>query len=161
MDFTVCRADGTAHPIFGGFLAISGIFALGLGLISGILHQRDLAAYTGRATGVVVAFHRLGIATAQHTPTYAPVVQFTTASGEPKRFTSNVATNPPRFSIGQRVSVAYDPANPSHATIDSFFDNWMFPLILAGGGLPFFLIGLMMARARPAAGSALAARQAA
>ena len=161
MPFTVYTADGRTHPIAAGFIAVFGLLFVGAGLAIGLLHWRDLTTYTGRATGVVIDFHTRISTGKSHGPSYAPVVRFTTANGEPEQFTSSLATNPPRFQIGQPVPVAYDPANPNHATIDSFLDNWIAPLMFGGPGLIVFLMGLTLARARPQAATSLHSRQAA
>lgn len=86
--------------------------------------------------------------------TYHPRVRFVTVSGESVEFTGSVGSDPPGFDIGERVTVLYDPANPSGARIDAFFQLWFAPLaigILAtlftagGGGLT---VGLLRASNR-------------
>jgi hypothetical protein len=118
-----------------------------------IVHQYQLASYSGRTTGVVVDFQvRRGPSSRASNPSLAPVVAFTTANGEPVQFTSTLASTPPRFSIGQQVAIAYDPVNPSQATIDGFWDAWFFSLVTAGAGLFFFLLGLAIRKPRPGQG---------
>jgi hypothetical protein len=70
---------------------------------------------------------------------YAPVFQFQTASGESITVTSDVATSPAGFSVGQSVRIRYDPSNPSDAKIHSFLQTWGTCAIPAAVGI-FFLV---------------------
>ena len=60
---------------------------------------------------------------------YSPVVEFT-AGGQTHSFESGNASDPPAYDVGEEVSVLYDPANPETAQIDSFFERWLFPIII-------------------------------
>ena len=50
------------------------------------------------------------------------------------------------YQVGEQVNVRYDPLNPNTAQIDSFFERWIFPIIiiptmiLAAAILNFFMI---------------------
>jgi len=44
--------------------------------------------------------------------------------------------------VGEEVTVAYDPAHPGRAAIDSFAESWIVPLVVAGLGLIALLLGL-------------------
>jgi hypothetical protein len=128
-------------PNPGWFVALFGLLFAAFGAPSIILQQADASALTGRATGTVVD----QLATSGG---WRPVVRFVTASGQPVRFGSNVASRPARFRVGDQVRVAYDPANPSHAAIDSFVDSLAIPLMFSGIGLIIFLFGLLIASGR-------------
>ena len=60
---------------------------------------------------------------------YSPVVEFQ-AGGELYSFDGGNASDPPDYSVGQQVEVRYDSANPNTAQIDSFYERWLFPLII-------------------------------
>mgnify|MGYP006188413307 CR=1 FL=1 len=75
-------------------------------------------------------------------PTYAPVVQFTTSSGQAIEFTSSVSSNPPSYSPGESVEVLYLPNQPHNAKMSSFFSLWGGATIVGSMGGIFFLIGV-------------------
>jgi hypothetical protein len=62
-------------------------------------------------------------------PTYSPSFRFTTPDGEVWKVTSFTGTNPAVFSVGDRVTVLYDPANPAKARIDSVTQLWTGPVV--------------------------------
>lgn len=74
--------------------------------------------------------------------TYAPIVHFTTEDGRKIEFVSSCSSNPPAYSIGQKVSVRYDRTHPEKAKIDGFFSLWGGPLILLILGMGFSLFGV-------------------
>jgi hypothetical protein len=73
--------------------------------------------------------------------TYKPVVQFTTADGQAVTFTSSFSSRPSAYDVGQTVPVLYIPGKAHEARIEGFGSLWMGPLILAGLGAMFGLIG--------------------
>jgi hypothetical protein len=76
---------------------------------------------------------------------YSPVIEFV-AGGQTFTFESGNASDPPAYDVGEKVRVLYDPANPETAQIDSFFERWLFPIIiipamiLAASIINFFMI---------------------
>lgn len=60
---------------------------------------------------------------------YSPVVEFE-ANGQTYSFENNNADNTSDYQIGEEVSVLYDPANPTTAQINTFYDRWLFPIII-------------------------------
>lgn len=73
---------------------------------------------------------------------FSPVVEFTALEGGRYRFTSNVATSPPSFTLGARVEVLYPPAEPAAAAINSvgqfWFKLWIPPALLGTLALVMF-----------------------
>lgn len=66
---------------------------------------------------------------------FAPVVEFTTPDGTIQRV-EGVASSPPRYAVGDRVDVLYDPARPGDARVDSFWGLWLgVVLTVVGGGV--------------------------
>jgi hypothetical protein len=59
-----------------------------------------------------------------------PVVEFTIPSGEKIRFTSEFGSRPASHTVGQNVTVRYDPADPQKAEIESGMSLWLTPLIM-------------------------------
>lgn len=77
--------------------------------------------------------------------TYVPVVDFK-VNDQVYTFEGDNASDPPAYQVGEQVNVRYDPLNPNTAQIDSFFERWIFPIIiiptmiLAAAILNFFMI---------------------
>jgi hypothetical protein len=73
-----------------------------------------------------------------------------TRDGRRIRFTGKIASSPPTFHEGDTVTVLYDATDPSHATIQSFEQLWLLPVMFSGMGLLFVAIpaGIMYAGAR-------------
>jgi len=96
---------------------------------------------TARTDGTVVALKRersvKGLAEDY------PVVHFVPPdTGEAVEFKSRFGIWPSPFSVGERVEVAYDPADPSRADINSFWTIWLFPVLLEMFALACFAAGL-------------------
>ena len=77
--------------------------------------------------------------------TYVPVIDFN-VNDQVYTFEGDNASYPPAYEVGEQVNVRYDPTNPNTAQIDSFFERWIFPIliipamILATVILNFFMI---------------------
>jgi hypothetical protein len=64
-------------------------------------------------------------------PQYAPVFEFRADDGQSYTIASDTATGPPSFAVGQKVQVLYRRGKPGGAMINSFWELWMVPIILA------------------------------
>jgi Protein of unknown function (DUF3592) len=73
--------------------------------------------------------------------TYAPVVEFE-HQGKKYRFKDSISSNPPSYRTGEAVAVLCNPEHPSDARIDRGKWNKAVPLLVASGGVVFFLLGL-------------------
>lgn len=92
---------------------------------------------TGRtATGVVVA---LSESRHEGDITYSPVVEFT-VNGKTISFESGNSSNPPTHKVGDPVEVIYDPESPQDARIHSFYELWLFPILI----IPSMLITMLI-----------------
>src|SRR5262249_33106589 len=84
---------------------------------------------------------------------FSPVVVFATPGGARVRYTPGLSTNPPRYTIGERLPVIYSPSDPSHAAIDEFWELWFAPLFPTSFGVLVGSIGLgllIASRRKPA-----------
>jgi hypothetical protein len=72
---------------------------------------------------------------------YAPVVEFTTESGDTIEFVSSTSSSPPRFKEGELVEVFYDPTSARKAKINRFHTLWAGTIIVGCMGVIFFGIG--------------------
>jgi hypothetical protein len=92
--------------------------------------DRAFVERAGRATGTVV-----------RNPS-SPVIRFETSKGAPVEFRSSVTSSPPRYALGQRVAVLYDPEEPRNARIDGSFEVMGRSIILAAVCAVFWTIAL-------------------
>jgi hypothetical protein len=77
------------------------------------------------------------------TPGCLPVLRFQTDDGQSHTIRLNdSATNPPKFQVGDTLTVLYERSNPNRATPDSFAQLWIVPVILLGIGLAHGLVGI-------------------
>jgi hypothetical protein len=60
---------------------------------------------------------------------YHPVFRFDDPNGTAYLVKSSVGTNPTGFRVGQTVRILYDPEKPYLASIDTFSQMWMSPLV--------------------------------
>lgn len=71
---------------------------------------------------------------------YHPLVEFKAADGAVIQFTSPVRSS--FWKAGDKVAVAYDPADPSDAAVDGLVGRWLFACLFAALGGAFAAIGL-------------------
>jgi hypothetical protein len=120
------------------FLGIA-LLMLVAATVSGV-HVARISAREVRSPGVVTALTARPDAGGDFL--YYPVVTFTLPDGA--RHTAQLATGsrPPAHKVDQAVIVIYDPAQPDHARIASWFnlsDLWILPAITGGLGVAFLL----------------------
>ncbi len=73
--------------------------------------------------------------------TYRPLVQFIDENENSIEFLSSSSSNPPSYSVGEKVEVLYNQENPNDAKIKGFFSIWGGVTILGIMGIVFFGIG--------------------
>ena len=95
------------------------------------------------ATGTVTALRTVAD-TQAHSESYAPVFSFVARDGQSYAVDSGSSSNPPGFAVGETVRVLYDPANPTDAKIDTFFQIWVLPIVFGILGGIFTLVGLTL-----------------
>ena len=125
--------------LIGVLFVLIGIAVLISGVVAAVKQSRRSAAGV-KATGTVV-----DLVTRVFNPgsagVYCPVVQFTTATGQPIRFESQFGTMPASHRVGQPIAVRYDPADPQKAEVDSATANWFVPGCTLAMGLLFLVMG--------------------
>jgi len=106
---------------------------LGLGLLAGAgafySSTRHLIVTAQKAPGTVVGFERRS-SKSGHSD--YPVIEFTTASGEIRRFTTSGAGD---YAKSERVDVLYDINDPAKARVNVFIELWLGSLALGTFGL--------------------------
>lgn len=76
---------------------------------------------------------------------YYPVYSFVDVYGTEHKIYSKSGSYPPRYDVGDPISILYDPENPKEIKMDSFVSLWM-GSIVAGvlGIIPFFIGALLL-----------------
>ena len=73
---------------------------------------------------------------------YAPMVEFTTADGQPSGFTSSNKSSTREYEVGEEVSVLYDPTDPTSAKLAAAKARYLLPAILLLLGVVLTALGL-------------------
>jgi hypothetical protein len=127
--------------LVGALFVLIGAAVLIGGVVAAVKQSRK-AARGIKATGTVV-----DLVTRVFNPgsagVYCPVVDFTTATGQPVRFESQFGTMPASHRLGQSIAVRYNPADPQKAEVDSSTANWFVPGCTIAMGLAFLFLGLV------------------
>jgi hypothetical protein len=103
------------------------------------LHRQRRAQWTA-TTGRVIQMIRGSQSSNRPSRAVRPVVEFTVSTKHATtkqkfRFEGAVASWPPRYKVGDRAKVLYDPQNPQEATLDDGDSSWIAPAVLSGIGL--------------------------
>jgi hypothetical protein len=115
---------------------------IGLGMLLGSLYwYQSIQSFTEEALRTEGTVVELVSSRSDDSYVYKPVVRFTTDQGELMEFISGTGSNPPGFTVGETVGIFYLASDPQEAMIDDFFSLWGGPLIVAGMGIIFFVIG--------------------
>ena len=126
-------------PWSGILLSTVGIAFLAFAIFA-FLSDRDLDQNGLRAEGSVIALEARDDSDAE--ARYAPVITWTDESQEQHQFTASVASSPPQFTPGDRVTVIYDPKSPSAAKIDTPTQRYLLPFLFGGMGFVFAFLGM-------------------
>jgi hypothetical protein len=123
------------------FLLVFGLVGLVFGGIGAFIALNTLReqARDVRTTGTIVDM--VPSSNGDGGRMYRPVFRFS-VDGQIYEIESGMASNPPQYELEQRVSVRYNPANPSEASLDNAFENWFLPGIFCFFGVVFGGIAL-------------------
>ncbi|MEO8560235.1 MAG: DUF3592 domain-containing protein [Rhodospirillales bacterium] len=111
--------------VFGGIGLVMIVVALIFGLREAIATEGMLPTM-----GQVVAYQNR-----------KPVVRFPTSATRNVTIVGSTSSTPPAYEIGQQLRVYYDPAQPTHAVIDTYLERWFVPTLFGGFAVLFSLIG--------------------
>lgn len=76
-----------------------------------------------------------------------PIVEYTDHTGVKRLHYSSFRSDPPRFFIGEKVKILYDPNDPKYpvnAKIDSTINVWSIAIFLSGMGSFFILLSTLV-----------------
>jgi len=128
------------------FVIIFGIVGIGMligggFLLTGALHLSSVGIRTDGSVTQIVR-QTSSSSNGGSSMTFHPVVAFVTASGQQESFESSSGSSISYYSVGDKVTVLYDPAHPDNASIDSWTELWLAPTIVLFMGSVFFLVGI-------------------
>ncbi|MCB0333781.1 MAG: DUF3592 domain-containing protein [Bdellovibrionales bacterium] len=132
----------------GGILLAIGILLLVLFAIL-VFEKVQFLSVAEKATGTVVELQYeskmvtrhddSGKSSSHRSTAYYPVVEYK-AGDKSITFTSSMGSDPSYYSVGDIIDVLYEPMYPNDAEIDSLYNMYFMPFILAViGGLLVFL----------------------
>lgn len=134
------------YTIDKSWLLFLGVFAL-VGLVcSGIAwalwnKNRYIKASGIGTTGLIINHHRKWQPSPNQSTALAVVVQYTDWQSQPRVYYSTTYTTPVLFQVGETIQLWYLKDKPDEILMEGK-DEWLIPLVLAGFGLVFSLIGL-------------------
>lgn len=110
-----------------------------------VIEGANFLERTARTHGTIVALMRER--SAKGLKEDHPVVRFVPPeTGKPVEFKSRFGMWPSPFAVAERVEVAYDPADPVQARINSFWTIWFIPILICAFGLACLAAGLQTLR---------------
>jgi hypothetical protein len=118
------------------------LLGLGLAAAGGWFAYANAAflADSQRATGTVMRL--VAKRSAKGMTLYHPQVTFVTPrDGRPVTFQSRTGLWPSPFAVGEKVKVAFDPADPGTAKIVTVWTLWFLPGCMIGFGLLAVILG--------------------
>lgn len=123
--------------IFASFIAVGAIMLA----VGGIWASRvsHFIAGAGRAPGEIVDFD--SYVSDDGETMYKAVIRYTVESGQEYEVLGSTGTSW-KPEVGKRLTMLYDPANPQEASPDSFWSQWLGPVVFLGLGGVFALIGI-------------------
>lgn len=132
------KSGGNAFPIVGIAFVSVGLLLLGIGIY---LYQsnQNFKEYAIPLQAVVIDYQEYR---KDGSTTYSCVYEYEYA-GKSYKITSSTSSTHPAFNIGEEVEILVDPENPSKILINSFVEEWLGILILAGMGIMFSVLGMV------------------
>lgn len=80
-------------------------------------------------------------------PGYYAVFEFTDTDGAKHQATTNWASSPPAYSVGEHVTILYSPRNTADARVSGFLSLWLTTIIfcaVAAGNMVFVMVFLWL-----------------
>ena len=75
---------------------------------------------------------------------FSPVVEYTDHQGKQHKHYSTTSTNPPMYSVGDKVPMLFDPNRPAVAKIDHWVNLYLAPIVFTVLGAVFLLVTIIM-----------------
>jgi len=124
--------------IFGSIFSLVGICML-VGSFYSYNQTQKFISSSVSTTGTV---SELRLSVSDRSRVYYPTIKFKTQQGETIETELNVGSNPPEHTVGEQVTILYDPNNPRDANVNSFLSLYFVAVVLLGLGGTFTTVGL-------------------
>jgi hypothetical protein len=108
--------------------------------LSSILDYRRRVARSSLADGTVVSLREEGDEDVVYK---IPIVRYTPAGRGDVKFESSLRRHPPKYKVGDRVKVFYNPHDPKHEA-EILGGYTVYVVIAAVFGVPFVAIGIVV-----------------
>ena len=125
--------------------AFLGVGIFGVGFADGLARRPLRLLRAGGKTEGMVTGNNEQLISGSKGPArtyYFPMIDYTTAKGEAISCISRSGAGKP-VTVGTRVPLIYDPADPRDVLVRGFASLWLFPMLLVLLTSPFFAIGLV------------------
>jgi len=135
----------TGALLIGLIFTVIGLVVLFIGLFwLNATSERLKRMIDGTGTVVEVTRRRIG-----DDINYYPRIEFQTQTGETFQFESNTGGSSTSYRVGDQVLILYDPQMPQDATINSWYEIWLPPIVvtilsLSGLAPGIFALGLAL-----------------
>jgi hypothetical protein len=135
----------TGALLIGLTFTVIGLVVLFIGLFwLNATSERLKRMIDGTGTVVEVTRRRIG-----DDINYYPRIEFQTQTGETFQFESNTGGSSTSYRVGDQVLILYDPQMPQDATINSWYEIWLPPIVvtilsLSGLAPGIFALGLAL-----------------
>ncbi|MDN5270800.1 DUF3592 domain-containing protein [Chloroflexus sp. MS-CIW-1] len=135
----------TGALLIGLTFTVIGLVVLFIGLFwLNATSERLKRMIDGTGTVVEVTRRRIG-----DDINYYPRIEFQTQTGETFQFESNTGGSSTSYRVGDQVLILYDPQMPQDATINSWYEIWLPPIVvtilsLSGLAPGMFALGLAL-----------------
>src|SRR5690348_2513745 len=112
-----------------------------LAMVWAVLAYRSERRFLGTALAATGSVASLRSERIDRSTVYFPVITFTTAAGVVVRSESK-SSRSGAYTVGQKVSILYDPNNPNSLEINAAWSRWFFVAIAVFFAVVLFAIGL-------------------
>jgi hypothetical protein len=135
----------TGALLIGLTFTVIGLVVLFIGLFwLNATSERLKRMIDGTGTVVEVTRRRIG-----DDINYYPRIEFQTQTGETFQFESNTGGSSTSYRVGDQVPILYNPQMPQDATINSWYEIWLPPIVvtilsLSGLAPGMFALGLAL-----------------
>jgi hypothetical protein len=135
----------TGALLIGLTFTVIGLVVLFIGLFwLNATSERLKRMIDGTGTVVEVTRRRIG-----DDINYYPRIEFQTQTGETFQFESNTGGSSTSYRVGDQVPILYNPQMPQDATINSWYEIWLPPIVvtilsLSGLAPGIFALGLAL-----------------
>jgi len=128
-----------ATRIIGLVMTLSGISGLGLGIYF-FTRTNNFLETAVKTQGKILANEERS---SDGDNLYVPIFSFADKKGKEHHARSSWGFYPPKYKVGDSISVVYDPCDPTKADIDSFTNLWLSSVMSFALSVPGLLFGLL------------------